>query len=542
MSGGRVKECKIKEYNFTETGTILRMLLRRDRFLLPIWILLPLLIFAGQISFIGAIPDWKEFIAELSASPLTSAWLGPIVPLSKEGAILWRGMLQSAIAVMLGSSLTAIRHTRTEEQAGRSELVLGRAVGRHAPLTATLILSCAGSLIAGLLVSVLLINSDFTAAGSWVAGLTIAAAGFLFAGIGLLTAQIYEDAESARKTVFALIFASFIPMGLNNVEGGNTAWVWFVPQSWFRLTVPFGENNFIPLIAFAVLSAIPAGLSYVVLSRRDLGAGLLYARPGPAEASSGLSSPLGLAWRQHKSTVMSWALGMIFIGSSLGIITPNIAETISSMLVEMSTWAATMARLGNREGFIAVSIYLLGLMTGTSIYGIMTVLKLKKEETERFAEIILVRPVSRTRWMSSYLIMAFAGSVVILFALGMAAGLGWSLASGDMALLPRTMIMSLSKIPPAWIIIGISTMFYGWLPRISSLLSWTILGSFIVIEIFWEVGLVKWSALQATPFAYAHYSIPINELSISSLLTLIFLSAVFTGIGIIGFRRRDIGI
>ncbi|HIH74532.1 MAG TPA: hypothetical protein HA306_04690, partial [Methanosarcina sp.] len=141
MNGRKVRECKMKEYNFTGTGTILRILLRRDRFLLPIWILLPLLIFAGQISFIGAMPDWQEVIAELSGSPLASAWLGPIVPLSKEGAILWRGMLQSAIAVMLGSSLTAIRHTRTEEQAGRSELVLGRSVGRHAPLTAALVLS-----------------------------------------------------------------------------------------------------------------------------------------------------------------------------------------------------------------------------------------------------------------------------------------------------------------------------------------------------------------------------------------------------------------
>ncbi|WP_269848322.1 hypothetical protein [Methanosarcina horonobensis] len=104
------------------------------------------------------------------------------------------------------------------------------------------------------------------------------------------------------------------------------------------------------------------------------------------------------------------------------------------------------------------------------------------------------------------------------------------------------LIMSLSKIPPVWIIIGISAMFYGWLPRTSSVLSWIILGSFIVIEMFWEAGLVRWSVLQVTPFAYAHYSIPINELSISSLLGLILLSAVFTGIGMVGFKRRSIGV
>lgn len=539
---GKTKGSKVKGGNFTGTGVILRMFFRRDRLVMPIWIFLPLLIFAGQVSFIGAMPDWQEFITELSANPLASAWLGPIVPLSKEGAILWRGMLQSAMVVMLGSAFTAIRHTRSEEQAGRSELVFGQAAGRYAPLTAALILCLAGSLVAGLLVSVLLISNGFAATGSWLAGLTIAAAGWLFAGISVLAAQLYEDAGSARGVVFALLFASFIPMVLDNTGGGDTAWVWLVPESWFRLTVPFGENNFWPLVIFAVLSVIPIGLSYITLSRRDLGAGLFQSKPGPAEAAPGLSSPLGLAWRQHKNTIMSWTIGMIFIGGSLGIITPNIAETISSMLVEMNTWAATMARLGNREGFIAISIYLLGLMAGTSVYGIMTVLKLKEEEREHFAEIVLARPVSRTQWMGSYLIIAFAGSVVILFALGMAAGLGWGIASGNMALLPRALIMSLSKIPPVWIIIGIAAMLYGWLPRASSILSWIILGSFIIIEIFWEAGLVGWSVLQVSPFAYAHYSIPINELSILPLLALILLSAVFTAIGMIGFKRRSIGM
>jgi len=57
---------------------------------------------------------------------------------------------------------------------------------------------------------------------------------------------------------------------------------------------------------------------------------------------------------------------------------------------------------------------------------------------------------------------------------------------------------------------------------------------------FWEAGLVGWSAMELTPFAYAHYSIPIKELSILSLLVLIVLSAAFTTIGLIGFKRRSI--
>jgi ABC-2 type transport system permease protein len=105
----------MKGNNFTETKKLLKFFIRRDRFILPVWALLPMVLLSGQVSFVDAMENWKEFITELSSSPLTQAYLGPIVPLSKEGAVLWRAMPQGSMAVMLGAALTTIRHTRTEE-------------------------------------------------------------------------------------------------------------------------------------------------------------------------------------------------------------------------------------------------------------------------------------------------------------------------------------------------------------------------------------------------------------------------------------------
>ncbi len=101
--------------------------------------------------------------------------------------------------------------------------------------------------------------------------------------------------------------------------------------------------------------------------------------------------------------------------------------------------------------------------------------------------------------------------------------------------------MSLSKLPPVWIFIGIAALLYGWLPRMASVLNWLILGVFIFIEMLWEVGIVEWSALQWTPFAYAHYSIPINELSVLPLILLTAIAATLTSFGLMGFGRRNIG-
>jgi ABC-2 type transport system permease protein len=143
--------------------------------------------------------------------------------------------------------------------------------------------------------------------------------------------------------------------------------------------------------------------------------------------------------------------------------------------------------------------------------------------------------------MGSYLMVALAGSTLILLTLGLASGLGWSIASGEFNLFPRVLGMSLSKIPSVWTIIGIAVFLYGWLPRLAPVLNWLILGVFIFVEMLWEVGIVGWSALQWTPFAYAHYSIPIHELSIVPLIVLIGIAATLTWLGFIGFRRRSIG-
>jgi ABC-2 type transport system permease protein len=530
----------MKKTNFTGTGKLLKLYLRRDRIVLPIWVLFALLVIAGQMSFVKAMPDWQVYIVELSESHLASALLGPVVPLSIEGAILWRGMLQASITVMFGAALTMIRHTRTEEASGRNELILGRPTGRYANLSAALILSCGGSLLAGLLIALFLMVSGFVASGSLLAGLTLVASGCIFAGVGGLCAQVFERSGSARGAVFGVYMLTMVAMVLNNMGGGSTGWVWLAPEAWFRITVPFGGNHAWPLLVFIVLSALPMMISYMLLGRRDMGAGLFTQKDGAANASPRFNSPFALAWRQHKGSILIWAIGMAYLGGIMGAATPNISEAISSTLARMNTWGAAVARLGNQQAFIAILIYILGLMGGLSVFAITKVQSLRREEKEHFAEMVLSRPVSRVKWMGSYLAAIFAGSALILLVLGLASGLGWSAAVGEFGQFPRVLAMSLSKIPSVWTIIGIAALLYGWLPRIASVLNWLILGVFIFIEMLWEVGMVGWSALQWTPFAYAHYSIPINELSIAPLVMLTVIAMTLTGIGLWRFNNRSI--
>jgi ABC-2 type transport system permease protein len=179
-------------------------------------------------------------------------------------------------------------------------------------------------------------------------------------------------------------------------------------------------------------------------------------------------------------------------------------------------------------------------MAGLSVFAISGVLSLKEQEKEHYAELVLSRAVSRGRWMTSYLAVVFIGSALILLSLGISTGLGWSIAAGDFSYLIRVLGMSLSKLPSVWMIVGVSAMLYGWVPRFSGIFSWMILGIFILIEMMWEAGLVGWSVLKLTPFAYAHYTIPIEKVAIFPLLALILISILTVWVGIKGFSKRSI--
>ena len=531
----------MKREHFTGTFKLLRLYLRRDRFILLIWVLLSAMVINGQVSFVKSMPDWQFYIEELSNSPLTSALLGPVVPLNMEGAIMWRGLLQASITVMLGAAITVIRHTRTEESTGRNELLLSKPVGPYANLSAALIIAFIGSIISGILVAGLLIGLGFGSAGSILVGLTLAASGLMFAGIGGLCAQIFSQSGAARGAIFGAYGLTMVTMVANNMGGGGTIWAWLAPEAWFRITVPYGDNNYWPIIVFLLISAMPLSLSYRLLDRRDMGSGIVPQKEGRPAAVPWLNSPLAMAWNQHRYKILIWAIAMAYLGGLMGYGTPNISESISETFSQMNTWSLAVAKLGNQESFMAVLIYILGLMGGLSVYGITSVQRMREEEKEDYAEMVLSKPVSRFGWMGSNLVIAFVGSIIILLSLGLASGIGWSIASGDSSHILRVLLMSISKIPSVWAIIGLAALLYGWLPRLGVFLNWLILAGFIFVEMLWEAGIVGWSALKMTPFAYSHYSIPIGEIHVLPLIVLTAIAAALVGLGILGFNRREIG-
>ncbi|MGI6649627.1 MAG: ABC transporter permease [Bacillota bacterium] len=531
----------MKPNGFAGTRTLFKLFLRRDQFLLPLWIFLPVVL--GMIvaaTFIAmADQGMHSVLNEFDKDPLVSAILGPVMSFDLPGAIVWRGTSQLALVLAIASLLTVIRHTRTDEETGRSELIRAYAVGPYASLTAALILTIVGNLVSGVLIALSVIALGGDAAGSFVFGATMSVVGCFFAGIGALGVQLRENSGSARGIGMAVAGLGIMMMILNNVGGGDTVLKWISPMAWQRVTRPFAGNHGWSLLCFTAIAAVPIIISYALSIRRDLGAGILPSRPGPSAAALGFSSPLALAWRLHQRSFIGWLMGTVLYIVGFSALSPGLSQSggISGWLSGLggTDWT-DQAGLGCV--FISIGIYLVSLVV--AVYAITAVLRMKKEEDEGRTELLVDKQVSRISWMSSHLIVAASCSAGLLLAMGVAGGLVYGFVTDDLSNgFWNIFYMNVSKIPPVWILLSLTAFLYGLWPRITSL-CWVVWLAFVLLELGWEAQLVDWSLMQISPFSFAHYTIDISNLPMLPLLCLFFVSALLTGIGLLGFRSRDI--
>ncbi|NBH01800.1 ABC transporter permease, partial [Amycolatopsis sp. SID8362] len=139
----------------TGTFALLRLVLRRDRLLLPLWIIVLTAAPMGYLSSIeAAYPDAasRQHFYDLNASSaMFVVRNGPLYGSSVGNLLAWQCGFVPVVAGLI-ALLTVLRHTRTEEEAGRRELTGATVVGRHACLAAAVIAACGACLAYGVLV------------------------------------------------------------------------------------------------------------------------------------------------------------------------------------------------------------------------------------------------------------------------------------------------------------------------------------------------------------------------------------------------------
>jgi ABC-2 type transport system permease protein len=272
-----------------------------------------------------------------------------------------------------------------------------------------------------------------------------------------------------------------------------------------------------------------------VTSHIDFGAGLVPSRPGRPAASRALASPLGLAWRLQRGSLIGWGTGVFLLGAAYGSFGDSIEEYVADN-PELGDYlpggAADVV-----DSYLALTILMAALIT--MAFGVASVMRARGEESAGHAEPVLATAVSRSAWLSSHLSVALGGSALVLVAAGFGEGLAYGLIVSDAGQILRLMGVALVYLPAAWLVIGLAVLGFGWLPQAAAAVAWAIVGYCVVVALFaLSFDLPGW--LQgASPFTHTPDA-PLESVTAAPLLTIGAVVAALLAAGLIGFRRRDV--
>ena len=116
--------------------------------------------------------------ASVSGSPALIAMTGPPIAVDTlPGIVMNNVALTALLAMALVAMLTVVRHTRGEEEEGRSEVLRATVVGRHAGSAAAMLLDAALSVVMGIGCALAVLGSQVPASASWLFGASVDCAG-----------------------------------------------------------------------------------------------------------------------------------------------------------------------------------------------------------------------------------------------------------------------------------------------------------------------------------------------------------------------------
>ena len=528
--------------DFAGTASMIRLILQRDKFIIPFFILfMALLVSFVAASFINLYSDETlrmAFYLQMKNNPTVVSLLGSLLDPSIGGLTAWRIGFPASLIMGLISVFLMVRHTRSEERKGRLELITSAKVGRQAVLSAALLTTFGVNLIMAVSIGLGLIAQGLDAYSSFLLGMSFAAFGCLFAAISGVAVQLTESSGDARYLMAGLLVGFFI-LRVFGWDDGDYSWVsWLSPYGWVHHIGSFAENEIWIFIIFLLFIVGFTALAYWLSSLRDLGAGIIRQRSGSARASKYLQNSLALAWRLHRGMLFFWIIIFLLMGTMLGFT----AQTITDMITSNPQFVNLILQLGGKAGLIdsyfAMMLAFLSLVF--AFYAILATLKIQSQESNKYSEMVLTSSVSRSQWAVSNLVFAVLAPalVLILFALSMGLSYGLITNEGLSDVTIRILGAALVYLPAIWLFTGLSMILFGLKTRLASL-SWLALAMVVVIDLVGEFFDLNQWILNISPFTHIPRLLAGDTIE-TPLILLSVVAFLFIIMGVVFYQRRDI--
>ncbi|GAA4408778.1 exporter of polyketide antibiotics [Fodinibacter luteus] len=521
---------------------LLRLALREDRLRIVLWTvgLTSMALFTApsvESAYGGA--EGMEARAAVAGNPAAVLINGPTFAPDNDtlGSMIASELgMMTFLAVGVMSILLVVRHTRAEEDSGRSDLVRALGNGRFAPAVAALGSMTVANLAVATGMFLGLQGHGLPGVDLVAFSLSIAAAGVVFGALAAVTAQVADHARPASAMALTVLGLSYVLRGIGDardpVDGSWLSWV--SPLAWLQQMRPWVELRWWPLALTLAAAVGLVGLASVLGARRDLGAGLVPSRAGRSTARPWLSSPAGLAAHELRGDLIAWGAGLAAFAILFGALTTTMEQALADVPM-MQDWMA-LDPGAVRDSLLAAMISY--FTVGTAAFAVSATLHLHHEEDAGTAAVAVVDGPGRLRWLLSWVAVVAAATVVVQVLGGLGLGIGFGIDTGDWSGALDLVVHSLVGVPAVLVFVGVVVALFGLVPRLV-MLAWALVSWALFAMIFGMLlELPEW-AMSLSPIE-ASPRVPYEDLAVTPLIVLLGITLVLGVAGTLGFLRRDI--
>ncbi|MEE3849272.1 ABC transporter permease [Gordonia sp. LSe1-13] len=526
----------------TRTAFLVRLGLRREWILGSITLAIFVLINISTASALSGMYETPEQRTELQLGPGSNPafrfLLGELTHVEPTAALVsWRAGLFLIAALGVCAAVMTVRQTRKEEELGRTELVRAGAVGSLAPVAAAACVALIFTVAVALSMSLILVPMGATASNAVAVFAQYAATGAAAVGVALVAAQVATTAHIANLTASSVLLLGYLLRGAADATDGWDWLRWLSPVGWAEEIDPFGADNLLPAMLSLTVFVLGLCVAGWMAMTRDLGAGLIAPRPGPA-ASSRLSTIEALGARLSLPLLVSWVGGIVLYSIVIGFMQPSVEELAQGneqfdQIMRAALGDATLSTLFGMTmlGFLAVA---------AGAWGVNLAERLRAEEAANRAEVVLTTPTSRTRYYVTYVGIAAVGAITMMAVAAVGMVIGSGLAGGGWATPAANAAQTAAaQIPAVLVVVTLAIALYAIRPALAHLGWMVVIGSLLLGPLSGMFDLPQWVS-DLSPFTHTPL-VPVDPIQWTPIVVMLCVAAAFVTIGWARFRRRQIG-
>ena len=514
----------------------------------------------ASVSTLITTPEAREQLASLAAN---FAWNADVVAVTTIGGYAtWKiGVFIFLIAIW--PLLAGSRMLRGEEDRGSLDVLLSLPRPRMRVAVEKLAAMWTALLAMGLLIGLVVFaggrkfGGEFGLGDALLFGLNLALVCAVFGSLALLISQFTQERGPAAGWTAGLLLL-FIVLDMVRRVVSNSEWISRVSPTYYynlsKALVPGYGVNAGAMVFLLALAVFLGGAAVWLFARRDVGGTVPLPRwlRLPERTASralpvrdwSLRSVYARGLGMIAMPTLWWTLGIAGFAGWMVFVVQLMEERLSSLLSSSPTMIDLIKNLGGGDagvnaGFLSAMFFFLPLFL--MAFAVTQVNGWSADEQDGRLELVLAAPQRRT-WVLLGRFAALGTATVVIAVITLlasaaaAAAAGLNLDSGNLA------AATLGMIPLGLLVAAIGYLAAGWLRTAADtgLLSFVLAAwffiSFIGPELSWPDSTLRLSA-------FYYYGTPLlHGLQLTSVLSVLGVTALALGVGTLRFSRKDIGV